>query len=230
MIVLALLALLPGQVPTLESKDFARETQQAALTATVRITDVSAGTDGSGVLLRHDGAVAYILTANHVVGKAGQLHVSVFSAASYPKEDRVYRGVEVLARDARADLAVIRVVTRDKLPAPLSVCPIKQTPSGKDFAVLTVGCELNGPPVPIADVVQAAPAIRKPGEASTVKCWETAKGQVAGRSGGPLLDRQGRVIGVASGTSGGKGYYIHTEEIHAFLKRKGLGQLVGDAR
>jgi serine protease Do len=225
-----MLLLLAGHVPAQDTKEFSKEIQQAALVATVRIANVTEGVDGSGVLLRHEGAFAYVLTANHVVGKATELNVLVFSADSYPKEDKVYRGAEVLARDARADLAVVRVATRDKLPAPLSVCPAKQTPDGKGFAVLTVGCQPGGPPLPIVDTVQATPLVSKPGETGKVKCWETAKGQTAGRSGGPLLDRQGRVLGVASGTGGGKGYYVHAEEIRAFLKRKGLGWLAEDAR
>jgi serine protease Do len=227
---LSLILLLPGQVPTVESKDFTKEVQQKSLIATVRIADITAGTDGSGVLLRHEGAFAYILTANHVIGTAKELNVFVFTAASYPREEKVYKGVEVVARDARADLAVIRVLTRDKLPAPLPLCPVKEAPGGKGFKVLTLGCELSGPPVPLEDVVQGTPLITKPGEAGQVKCWETAKNQTAGRSGGPLLDRQGRILGVASGTSGGRGYYIHAEEIHAFLKRKGLSRLAEDAK
>ena len=37
-----------------------------------------------------------------------------------------------------------------------------------------------------------------------------------------MLDQQGRLIGLASGVSGGKGYYIHLEEIRAFLQQQKL--------
>ena len=37
-----------------------------------------------------------------------------------------------------------------------------------------------------------------------------------------MLDRSGRLVGVASGLGDGKGYYTHVEEVHAFLKRNGL--------
>ncbi len=224
-----LLCLSAAQVPTLESKDFTKPVQQAAVTATVRVANVSAGSDGSGVLLHREGPYAYVLTANHVVDKAKQLNIYVFSAASYPKEAKVYKGAVVLARDARTDLAVLRVATRDTLPV-AALCPLKQAPVGKGFAVLAVGCRLGGEPQPLLDVVQAVPMIRRPGAAEAVQSWETAKAQVRGRSGGPLFDRQGRVIGVASGTSAGKGYYTHLREIHDFLKRNALDWLAEAAK
>jgi S1-C subfamily serine protease len=225
-----LLCLLPAQVPAVESKDFSKEVQQTAVTATVRIANVTEGADGSGVLLRHEGPHAYVLTANHVVGKAKQLRVHVFTAGSYPREAKTYQEVKVLARDARTDLAVLQVTTRDKLPAPLAVCPLKQAPAVKGFAVLALGCRPGEEPRAVADTVQDIPLIRKPGEPAAVKCWETAKAQGKGRSGGPLLDRQGRVLGVASGTSGGRGYYTHLRELHEFLKDNALEFLAEAAK
>lgn len=229
MIALAMLCLLPGQLPTLDNKDFAREIQEKALTATVRVANAAEGFEGSGILLRQEGPFVYILTADHLVGKAKQLDVSLFTAASFPKAEKVYKGVEVLARDARADLAVLRLATKDALPAPLPLCPTNKVPDGKGTVVLTVGCQANGTPLQMADVVKAVRTVSKPGQEGKTKCWETAKGSVEGRSGGPLLDTQGRLLGVASGTSGGKGYYIHTEEIRAFLKHKSLSWLGEEA-
>jgi S1-C subfamily serine protease len=230
MIALAALCLLPGQLPTLDSQDFARDVQQKAVTATVRVVNATEAMDGSGVLLRQEGPFTYVLTANHLVGKANQVEVSIFTAASYPKADKVYKAAEVLARDARADLAVLRIATKDALPAPLNLCPANKVPDGKGTVVLTVGCQPNGVPLPMTDVVKAVRTVSKPGQDGKTKCWETAKGPVAGRSGGPLIDTQGRLIGVASGASGGKGYYIHLDEIRAFLKREALGWLGDEAQ
>ena len=225
MVALVLVCLLPGQVPTLENKDFTKEIQQAAVVATVRIVNTTEGTDGSGVLLQQEEPFAYFLTADHVVGKAKQLDVVVFSPASYPRQEKVYKRAEVLARDARADLALIRIVTRDVLPQGFHLCPTNKAPDSKGAPALAVGCEPGGAPLPMIDVITATRVVSKPGEQGKAKCWETAKGPIAGRSGGPLIDTQGRLLGVASGTSGGKGYYIHLDEIRNFLKRNALGWL-----
>jgi hypothetical protein len=230
MIALAVLCLLQGQVPALDSKDFSKEIQEKAVTATVRMTHRTEDIDASGILIRQDETFVYILTANHVVGKIKQLDFGVFTAASYPKFEKIYMGAEVLARDARADLAVLRLDTKDKLPAPLPLCPVNKAPDGKGTIVLTVGCQSNGVPLQILDVVKAVRTVSKPGQEGKTKCWEAAKPQARGRSGGPMVDTQGRLLGVSSGISGGKGYYIHIEEIRAFLKLNALGFLGDEAR
>ena len=48
---------------------------------------------------------------------------------------------------------------------------------------------------------------------------------MAGRSGGPLLNLDGQVIGICAATSLGKGYYVHLSEIHAGLKTAGYDWL-----
>jgi S1-C subfamily serine protease len=72
--------------------------------------------------------------------------------------------------------------------------------------------------------------VRKPGEREAARYWETAAPPAGGRSGGPLLDRAGRVIGVASGAGDGRGYYAHAEEVHRFLRQNGLKWLFEEAR
>jgi hypothetical protein len=45
-----------------------------------------------------------------------------------------------------------------------------------------------------------------------------------------LIDRQGRVIGVASGVNDGKGYYCHVEEISRWLKSTDFAFLVAEKK
>jgi S1-C subfamily serine protease len=229
MLVLVLLCQCTVQVKTLASADFPRPLQEAAVTATVRITGLGRSKEGSGVLIRRQGPYAYVLTAAHVVGKERFVEVATFSAKSYPKPAKTYRGAEVLARDPRSDLAVLRVAAREAPPGVLSLAPKSAAPRGKDFPALATGCDPSGAPTPEVEVVKAARMVRKPGEEGKALCWETATGQAGGRSGGPLLDRQGRLIGIASGVSGGQGYYVHLDEIHAFLRRNALDWL-GDEK
>jgi hypothetical protein len=70
----------------------------------------------------------------------------------------------------------------------------------------------------IVEKVKGAKQIRRSEAMQPALCWEAASEQSPGRSGGPLIDRRGRVIGVASGVNDGKGYYCHAEEIHRWLK------------
>ena len=60
--------------------------------------------------------------------------------------------------------------------------------------------------------------------------WRTETPPELGRSGGPLLDAQGRVIGIAIAASGQKGFYAHHDEILAALKRNGFSWLVSQAK
>jgi hypothetical protein len=73
----------------------------------------------------------------------------------------------------------------------------------------------------VADTVRAKRRVRRPGADGAVWYWETERRVVKGRSGGPLLNRRGYLIGVAGGTDADRGYYSHTEEIHSSLKNNG---------
>jgi S1-C subfamily serine protease len=225
MLALVLLCQCTAQVQPVASEDFPRPLQEAAVSATVRVTNPVRGSGGSGVLIHRQGPYAYVLTAAHLVGKERSVEVSTFSARSYPKAEKTYRGAEVLARDPRADLAVLRLATREAPPGLLPLAAKSAAPRGKAFPALTVGCKSAGPPTPALDVVKGVRRVSKPGEEGKTLCWETATGQPGGRSGGPLLDRQGRLIGIASGVSSGKGYYVHLDEVHAFLRRNALDWL-----
>ena len=67
-------------------------------------------------------------------------------------------------------------------------------------------------------MVLARRVVRRPGGALGV-FWETESAPVGGMSGGPLLDREGAVIGVCSAVSlaNGRGYFTHADEILAAL-------------
>jgi len=222
MIPLALLLLIPAEIDVLESKDFSKAAQVRAVTATVRVVNGTKGFEGSGVLLKRNGPIVYVLTAHHVVDGAKRLEVSTFSADSHPKAASVYRTAEVIAQSPETDLAVLQLTTKDEMPGAAVVCPPSKLPEGKDFVALSVGCADGRAPTCALEDVKGRRKVRKPGVEGTVLCWETARAPLKGRSGGPLLDRRGYLIGVDSGISDGKGYYTHVEEVHAFLKRSGL--------
>src|SRR5262245_29675317 len=147
MLSLACLLLSPGAIEPVASPDFSKKTQVTAITATVRVVNVAQRTEGSGVILGRKGDFVYILTAYHVVEGARALEVDTVSAASYPRPEKVYNSVRIVAKaEDMRDLALIRVVTKDTMPAMLSLCPTRQLPEGKGSKALTVGCEDKEPP------------------------------------------------------------------------------------
>lgn len=229
MTVLALLLLVPAELPTVESKDFSQAVQENAIAATVRIVNSTKTIEGSGVVLKATGPFVYILTAGHVANSGDTLEIASFSAKSHPKPDKVYRSGEVLIRSLTPDLAVIRLGTADMLPAAAHLCPLDQAPEGDSLAGLTCGCNEGAAPTCAIDKLLGRRRVKKPGEREGTVCWQAVTPPLKGRSGGPLFDRRGRLIGLASGSGDGKGYYTHMEEIHAFLKQNGLKWLCDHA-
>jgi S1-C subfamily serine protease len=222
MFLVAVLTLLPGQFPAIESRDFSAKVQAAALGATVRVVNGTQKAEGSGVVIGRSGPYVYVLTAAHIAQKGDRLEIQTFSAKSYPKPAKVYAGVKVVAGAKTADLALLRLATRDAIPGLVRICPPKSVPRGKDFPALAAGCDRARAPRCRAETVQGKKRIRKEGQQGTATTWEVDRAIPPGRSGGPLLDKQGLLIGLASGAGDGKGYYCHVAEIHLFLRQNGL--------
>lgn len=197
-----------------ESKSAARA---RALAATVKVVNDGDRAEGSGVLLRQHGQHVYILTAAHVVPAARTVAVEI--SAGKPRQ---YAGVTVLARSAEADLAVLRLRTQDELPAALPLAPPLKKASLPPSGTFSVGWSRGNRPTATEETVRGSKLVRRPEEKSEAWHWETTGKPVLGRSGGPLVDTDGRILGIASGHDREHGYYVHGDEIRAFLRREGL--------
>jgi S1-C subfamily serine protease len=220
MLSLAWLVVLPVAADAPDLKEFPKQVQSSALTATVKVANVTRGVDGSGVIVGQSGPHVYVLTAAHVIDQARRLEIHTFSNDSPPSPLKVYEGAEVVARSKDSeDLALVRLATKDEMAGALKICPPESIPTGKRFAALSVGCE-GGVPSLNAETVNGRKTVRRPG-APGLTMWEIQSRPLPGRSGGPLLDSQGRLLGVCSGANAGEGYYTHTEILHAFLKANG---------
>jgi hypothetical protein len=223
MLYLLSLSLIAGQFETVDSATFSREMQQTAVAATVRVTNVAREVSGSGVVIAVKGPCAYVLTAFHVIDKAEGLEVATFTGASYPRPDKVYRAVTVVARAADVlDLALLRITLQGRAPEPMPLCPAGQLSADAAFEGLTVGCADGGAPTCLVEKVLGKKLVRREAEDKKARFWELAGKQQEGRSGGPLVDPKGRLLGVCSGTNGDKSYYCHADEVRAFLQRSGV--------
>ena len=234
---LLLLAAVPGQF--VDSPAFPKAQQQAALEATVRIYHPGSRLYGvgvgSGAIVHRDDKVAYVLTAEHLL-PPGQVGIAVdlyfYTAKSYPEPSAKVLQAGVVRRLPDVDLAVIRAELPDH-PGLLSICPegkitrkLRYLPGSKQdpFPVLAVGVGgKEDAPTIWLDHVQGLKAA-KPG--CPAYFYETGREPTAGRSGGPLVDERGYLIGICNGKVGAKGYYLSVTEIRNALDRNGLSFLL----
>lgn len=225
MIALLCCALLAADPP---AKEFPEELQAQTRYATVRVINHTGRSEGSGAVVGQSGPFVYVLTAAHVVAGADKLEVQTFSKDSFPKPAKVYEAPEVVARSRdAADLALIRIATSDRPPALLKICPPGAIPTGS-FAALSGGCNDGKAPTTQTEETKGKKQVRRSEDMQDALCWEIARKPVPGRSGGPLVDAHGRLIGVCSGAADSGGYYSHTEAIHAFLKANAYRWLYDD--
>jgi S1-C subfamily serine protease len=221
-------AVLLGAEPEPLLSGFSKEQQERALAITVRLLNQARHSRGSGILLGKTGPTVYALTASHVVADAREVDVETFSAASYPRPAKVYRSAEIIGRSGRGalDLALIRFSASDPIGEKVRIGKTQAYPP--NFLALSAGCSTGRPPSCSVESVVSTRLARKGGQADPALYWQTKERPARGRSGGPLLDGRGRLIGVCCGSNGDAGYYCHIDEIVRFLKQQGLQWLVTD--
>ncbi len=152
---------------------------------------------GSGFVFRPDG---YIITNNHVVD--GASHVTVVT------QDRREYAATVVGRDPNTDIAVLKVDARG-----LPVVPLANSDGIEvgDWAV-ALGYPLQLGVTATAGIVSAkgrSLGILPDGSATSAleHYIQTDAAINPGNSGGPLVDLEGRVIGVNSAIKSPTGYY-----------------------
>ncbi len=217
------LLLLAGEIPVVKSADFPAEMQKTAVTATVRIHNGVKNAEGSGVLVGKKGPEVYILTAWHVVDGADAVDVAVFAADTYPKPKVLYRLAQVVAvKKGLVDLALVRLIATDFIPEGVKLFPGEQVPTKQGFPGLSVGCAGGDEPTCLAIKVAGKRTVRSKEGTETARAWEVEPKHAPGRSGGPLLDKRGFLLGICSGTNGDRTYFAHLDEVRSFLREQGF--------
>ncbi len=209
-------------LPQAKEEPFPKEVREKALAATVRLVNVDQGSEGTGVIIKHDRGEVYILTANHVVANVKNLELYVRGTEGKPV---VYRSARVLGGSTLSDLAIVRLRSTDKFPEALPICPKGKGPRARAFNALSVGWPKNGATAQVERVRQKL-LLKRPGETESIWSYETERKPTPGRSGGPLVDTSGQILGVASGHDEKSGYFTHFDEIHRFLRENGLQWLI----
>ena len=185
--------------------------RERGLSATVKVTCEKDSQFGSGVAIARANGHTYILTAQHLVPTAKKASVTVPGGKTFV--------ANVLARSVEKDLAVLRIAGTAALPRALPLAAAGVKPE-KDL--LSLGWAKGDAPTAIEETLLGKVRLKRPGETNAELCWEVERKPAAGRSGGPLMDSTGAVVGIASGHDGSSGYYVHVDEIRPFLRQSGL--------
>jgi Do/DeqQ family serine protease len=164
---------------------------------------------GSGVIVRGDG---YIITNNHVIEGASEVRVSLSDRRELP--------ARVLLRDARADLAVLKVdVGNERLPT-LRI-DANQEPEVGDL-VLALGNPFGVGQTVTSGIVSATGRTER-GITQVASFIQTDAAINPGNSGGALVDMDGDLIGIntailsRSGTSSGVGFAVPAQLVRQVL-------------
>jgi len=195
------------------------------LEATPRIISTS-GTATAVVIGQRDNEL-YLLTAEHAVRKAKDLKLEFFERATYPKVARTVRFGAVLDDFRVPDLAILKFPVGDQAFREVAIAPPGGRPKRFPADGMAIGCTNGKPPTAEAIAITGKRFVRFNGDQEVALFWETEQVSVYGRSGGPLFDGTGRLIGICSATTDGKGYYVHLDEVLVALKQSQHGWLAG---
>ncbi|MDY3551871.1 serine protease [Gemmata sp. JC717] len=219
------LMLMVAFAPVDASAPTAVDAQWAALAACPRVGGgPGGGTRATAVCIGCKDGFAYLLTAAHAVPKGEPRAYEFFTRESYPKVARTLTHGEVVVRLTDPDLALV------KLPVGAPPAPVVRLagpgarPKRFPVATAAVGCPRGAPPTCRAEKLIEKAFVRRPGGGAAF-FWGSEGVPVGGMSGGPLLDAEGRVIGICAAAQGGRGYFAHLDEIHYALKRNGYDWL-----
>ena len=143
-----------------------------------------------------------------------QVELYSITSALFPQPFLTLSPVELVSKSPRRDLAILRTIRGDvTMDLPKLQLAREET---LDAPIFSCGCA-NGPPILLPEEITETVHGRRPGQSEPTKMWKTDLPQEVGRSGGPLINLNGELIGIALGRGGHHGYYCHLEEIAGYF-------------
>lgn len=160
--------------------------------------------NGAGTIWRDDGL---IVTNNHVVGASSTLRIVM-------SDQRAFDG-EVVARDQERDLALVEVDAAG-LPAPEIGDSTRVRPGQ---LVITIGHPHGQREMLTAGIVVATGLAATNGGHRAGDLIQMDARIAPGNSGGPLIDVNGRVLGISAMVAGRLGMAIPSAAVERFVAR-----------
>jgi S1-C subfamily serine protease len=167
---------------------------------------------GSGAIIRNDG---YVVTNDHVIGDAQNVEVTLFDKTTLP--------AKVVGSDPSSDIAVLKINPQDKkigfLEYNLNSLNVGQK-------VLAIGNPFGlGGSLSVGIISSLGRDIRTPSEGLLKDVIQTDAAINPGNSGGPLLDSNGKLIGInaqivsRSGGNEGIGFAINVKTVKKIVEQ-----------
>lgn len=152
--------------------------------------DIEGSAAGSGFVLSADGL---IVTNNHVIEGADDIQVTL--------DDGTVEAAEVIGADARSDLAVLQIARTDLRPVTLGESAALKV--GDSVVAIGNALDLGAEPTVTGGLVSAkGRRTQAPNGSFLVDLIQTDAAISPGNSGGPLLDMNGRVVGINTAVAG----------------------------
>jgi|GEM_PF-798438 len=225
LLIAVLSPLYPILVPGIPGTSLSLNERWQRLEATPRL--VGSGGTATAVVIARNNNELYLLTSEHVVRKSSELKLEFFDRKSYSRVSRTVLFGTALEVFPVADFAVLRFpILKDQNFEQVRLATPAERPKRFPTEGISIGCTNGKSPTCEEATLIAKRLARRTNNDEIGFFWETEQIPIPGRSGGPLFDPDGNLIGICSATTGGKGFYTHLDEILVGLKQRKLGWLV----
>jgi hypothetical protein len=202
--------------------------QWAAIEACPRIvTRLPEAAYATGVVVGYKEGSVYILSAQHAAsGSRRQFHF--FSAESMPLpvlEIKVAGSAVMM--DKTADVVLYKVPWPADVswkPTPIPIAKPGDRPKRFPFDAMSIGCSEGQLPTANNETI-VAKRLGTKSDSDAAFFWEAKQPPKPGRSGGPLLNKDGKLIGLCAASKENAGYYAHLDELQTALKTSGYDWL-----